>query len=43
MCMFYTLIEVTFLACHYDATTFATNRWPLPHEYGQIGPILFYK
>ena len=43
MCMFYTLIVVTFLACCYDAATFSAKKRPMPHEYGQIGPILFYK
>ena len=43
MRMFYTLIVVTCLACCYDATIFATNKQTLPHKYGQIGPILFYK
>ena len=43
MCIFHALIVVMFLACCYDATTFATNMQPLSHEYGQIGRILFYK
>ena len=43
MYMFYTLIVVTLLACCYDATMFATKRRLLSCEYGQIGPIIFYK
>ena len=31
------------LSCCCDATMFVANRWPLPHEYSQIGPIFIFK